>query len=302
MSIAYAIGDYQVSGRVLSAVDEASRRTGVDFRYMMAKAAQESAFNTDAVAPSTSATGLYQFISSTWLDMIKTHGAEHGLGRYAGEIVERADGSLSVPNRAMREEILALRTDPRLNALMAGEFAQDNRAHLEARVGGRIGPTELYMAHFLGAAGATTFLTALRENPGQAAAALFPAAARANTNVFYHRTTGVAKSLSEVYAWADQRMRSGMALAEGGAAAAGQPMLMASHFGQVRTVSAIPRPTAVGAYAPSAAWQNQVAALAHNTPGRPTPAGVGSRGLSMWTMLTASALPIPGEGPSTGRA
>ncbi len=296
-SPAYAIGDYDVSSRVLSAVQEASRRTGVDFRYMMAKAAQESAFRADARAGTTSASGLYQFIDSTWLNMIKEHGREHGLGRYADQIVERVDGSMSVPNRAAREEILGLRFDPRINALMAGEFAQDNRAHLEARVGGDIGPTELYLAHFLGAAGATTFLKAQQENPLQSAAGLFPAAARANRAVFYNRATGQPRTLDEVYGWADRRMAQGMALVDGGVSSGGRPMVLASHFGQARMISAVPRPTAVGAYAPSAAWQNQVAALAHNTPGTPTPAGAGSSGLSMWTMLTASALPIPGETP-----
>ncbi len=299
MSEFHAIGGYQVSDRVLSAVEEASRRTGVDFAYMMAKAAQESAFQPNAQAPNTSATGLYQFIDSTWLGMIHQHGDKHGLGHYADRIVVRQDGSLTVSDQAARREILGLREDPRLNAIMAGEYANDNREHLQRTVGGRIGSTELYLAHFLGAGGATTFLRQLHHNPHQTAASVFPAAANANYNVFYDRHTGAARSLQQVYDWMDRRMSQGMAMV-GGEPPAGsfsRAMVTAPHFASPRAVTAIPQaaqPAGFTAINPDSILGARMAALSGSTgPAQPTPAG--GTGLSLWTLLTASALPVPGE-------
>ena len=98
--------------QVTSAIRQASLKTGVDFAYLMEKAAAESSFDADAQARTSSARGLYQFIESTWLQMVDRYGEKHGLGRYAGEI----SGSGKVTSPAMRREILALRDDPEVAA------------------------------------------------------------------------------------------------------------------------------------------------------------------------------------------
>ncbi|MEQ8965200.1 MAG: transglycosylase SLT domain-containing protein [Azospirillaceae bacterium] len=219
----HAIGGYQVADDVLSAVRQASARTGVDFRYMMAKAAQESAFDPAARAATSSATGLYQFIDQTWLGMVKSHGARYGLEAEAAAIERTPGDRFAVDDPAMEARILALRTDPGLNAALAGEFAAGNAEHLAATVGGRIGPTELYLAHFLGAKGAERFLTAMRAAPERPAAEFFPAAARANRAVF--EEAGRPRSLAEVHGWIDRRIDRAMTLAEAapGGAGAGMP-------------------------------------------------------------------------------
>ena len=212
--------------------------------------------------------------------MVKRHGHEHGLGRYARHIQEMGDGSLYVSNPQIRQEILDLRTDAGFNALMAGEFAQDNKAHLERNVGGQVGPTELYLAHFFGAAGATTFLRGLRADPDQSGASLFPRAAAANPSVF-HGTDGAARSLKQIYDWAAQRMERGVALA-------GEVDTLATgHRGHFVTDGVAPQRAGfpvVGLPPPGG-----TAELV--PPGAPA----GGRTLSMWTVLTASALPVPGE-------
>lgn len=183
--------------QVRNAVAQASRATGVDFAYLMEKASLESGFRTDAKAGTSSATGLFQFVDSTWLDMVKTHGAKHGLGAYAELIERRPDGRAAVKDPMARKEILELRNDPRLSALLAGELAQDNRRHLEGELGQPVGRTEMYLAHFLGAAGATKFLKAMEDNPAQPADRLLPEAARANRGVFYDK--GRPVTLSQIY-------------------------------------------------------------------------------------------------------
>jgi hypothetical protein len=57
---------------------------------------------------------------------------------------------------------------------MAGELANDNRAALQTVLGRDPDHAELYLAHFLGADGATRFLTGLGANPDASAAALLP--------------------------------------------------------------------------------------------------------------------------------
>ncbi|MGQ9366786.1 hypothetical protein [Azospirillum sp. ST 5-10] len=184
---------------VEAAVRNASRRTGVDFAYLMEKAAVESGYRTDAKAGSSSATGLYQFIDQTWLNTVKAHGDKHGLGQYVDAIQTRGDGRAVVSDPAMRRKILDLRTDPEISALMAAEFTRDNMEALQANVGGKIGSTELYLAHFLGSAGASKFLNAMKDAPMRQAAELFPEAASANKAVFYDRSSGEPKTLKAIY-------------------------------------------------------------------------------------------------------
>ncbi|WP_192499354.1 transglycosylase SLT domain-containing protein [Skermanella pratensis] len=183
---------------IQAAVRQASDRTGVDFSYLMAKAAQESSFDPAAKAATSSATGLYQFIESTWLNMVEQHGAKYGLGREAAQVQRRSDGTPYVQDPQARRDILDLRKDPKVSSYLAAEFARDNQTQLEQTVGGRIGSTELYMAHFLGAGGASRFLNGMRQNPDQPAAALLPEAAAANRGVFYDKS-GKALSVGQIY-------------------------------------------------------------------------------------------------------
>ena len=176
---------------VTRAVQLASARSGVDFAYLMAKASAESGLDASARAKTSTATGLFQFVEGTWLSMVREHGAKYGLARQAEKLEAGA------PDPALRREILALRRDPQLSAYMAAEYAKDNKAHLESTVGGRIGASELYLAHFLGPGGASKFLDAMRRNEGQPAAALFQSAAQANRSIFYEGAR--PRSLGEVF-------------------------------------------------------------------------------------------------------
>ncbi|MGA0806175.1 MAG: transglycosylase SLT domain-containing protein [Pseudohongiellaceae bacterium] len=183
---------------VIPALRRASAATGVDFSFLLEQARTESSLNPRARASSSSARGLFQFIDSTWLDVIDRHGYKHGLDAAAAGITRDSKGRPVVDDAAKRAEILKLRDDPYISGLMAAELAQDNAAHLEQELGRDAKPAELYMAHFLGAGGAAAFLSGLEENPDVEASYIVPAAARANQAVFYKE--GKALSLDEVYA------------------------------------------------------------------------------------------------------
>ncbi len=199
---------YNVPKSVANAIQNAARKTGVDFTYLVEKAATESGFKTGISSKTSSATGLYQFIDSTWLSMIKQHGDEYGLGNYADAITRDERGRYTVADKAMKQEILNLRKNADIAALMAAEFADDNKHYLENSVSGEIGNTDLYLAHFMGAGGASRFLNEKSANGNQIAASLFPSAARANRNVFYD-TNGKARTLDDVYAFFDKKFDNG---------------------------------------------------------------------------------------------
>ena len=215
------IGGHRVSADVANAVQRAASRTGVDFNYLMSQAAQESGFRNDARAQTSSATGLFQFIDSTWLAMVRDHGAKYGLAQYANAIQGASGSPARVADPAMRQQILDLRYNPDVSAAMAAEYAASNKATLERNLGRSAGAADLYMAHFLGAAGASRFLATMASSPNAAAADVAPAAAASNTNVFYDRS-GRALSVREVYDRMAQRIESRsaeVARARGGNAA-----------------------------------------------------------------------------------
>jgi hypothetical protein len=168
-----------VSTEVFTAIREASESSGVSFGYLMATAHQESTFNPNARARTSSASGLFQFIDSTWAGMVSRHGGRLNVG--AGD-----------------------RLTARGSALMGAEFARENQAFL-SRAGLPTGNTELYMAHFLGAGGATSMLRELQRNPNRPAAEVNPAAARSNRTVFY-RPDGTPRTVAEIRAWAEAKI------------------------------------------------------------------------------------------------
>ncbi len=184
--------------RVVGAIKRASTSVGVEFSYLLNKAKQESGLDPAAKAKTSTATGLFQFIEQTWLRMVKTYGDKYGLSEQAGNIAVDSSGNAKVGDPASKRAILELRKNPEIAACMAAELAKENRLSLERQTGGKVGGTELYLAHFLGAGGASSFLCAMRANPNASAAGVLPEAAAANPGVFYDKS-GQSKSLAQVY-------------------------------------------------------------------------------------------------------
>ena len=148
------------SETVATEIDKASKLVGVDKALMYAMAKQESGFDPNAAAKTSSAKGLYQFIKGTWQDMVRKYGSKYPILRERGP------------------------EDPEANAVAGALFIKENSDYL-SKNNIPVNATTIYAAHFLGPGGAKTLLTA---DPNKDAAALMPKAADANEYIFYEST------------------------------------------------------------------------------------------------------------------
>lgn len=177
-----------VSGtRVQRAIASAAERSGVDFDYLYKQAHLESGLDPAAKAKTSTASGLFQFTKGTWRNTVLQHGTDNGLGWAANAIASQTDLAA----------VDALRFDPEASAAMAGELASDNRSALTGALGREPDEVDLYLAHFLGSAGATKFLQAYSADPTTPAASLLPQAAASNRSVFY-TAAGAQRSVGEI--------------------------------------------------------------------------------------------------------
>ncbi|MFQ6551452.1 M23 family metallopeptidase [Aestuariibius insulae] len=138
----------------------------------------ESAGVATAKNPLSTATGLGQFIESTWLRMMRT---------YRPELV-------AAMNRA---DLLALRTDPSLSREMVTNLARENERYLRSQ-GHQITAGRLYLAHFLGPKGASRVLGA---SDNMTILALMGSGV-VNANPFLRNY-----DVADLKAWADRKMR-----------------------------------------------------------------------------------------------
>lgn len=183
---------------VANALTAAGNRSGVDFGYLLQTAIRESSLNPQAKASSSSATGLFQFLDSTWLQVMKEEGPRLGYQNYADRITRNSSGEYVVSDPASRDEILKLRENPDVAADLAAAFTRSNGDYLRSAFGRSPSAGELYIAHFLGAQGAEKMFRAGLQDPDQVAVNLFPRQAQANRSIFYD-SNGQARTIRQVY-------------------------------------------------------------------------------------------------------
>jgi soluble lytic murein transglycosylase-like protein len=127
-----------------SNIAEASKITGVDPSVLAAIANQESGGKSNAKNSNSTATGLFQFTEGTWLDTVKKYGSAAGINTQG----------------MSRDQILALRNDPRASAIMGAFYIRDGQRATGAQTGGG-----MYLAHLLGPGGARAVLNANPNTP-----------------------------------------------------------------------------------------------------------------------------------------
>lgn len=197
---------YDAPAEAVAAIRMASAGSGLDFSYMMELAAAESSFAAAIKAKSSSATGLYQFIESTWHGVIHDYGDKYGLKDFSGEVETYEDDygrkQARINNPLIRGQVLEMRKHPHLSALFSADFQLENRGKQQCYITGDLSNTDMYLAHFLGAHDAVYFINAMRNDDDLSAVKVFPEAAEYNSGVFYEaagRKTMRERSLGEVY-------------------------------------------------------------------------------------------------------
>jgi hypothetical protein len=186
----------------------ASSGTSTDFRSLLASSLSESNHNAQARNKRSSATGAYQFTERTWLDLVRRHGAELGVGDAAAKITVK-NGAPSVANPADRTAILALRSDSNLAGSLAARYFDENRTALGKSLGRKPSENEVRMAFLLGASGASHLLKAAQSEPGVAVDKIVPGAVRANPSLF-RNPGGAVKTASEAVVSLDQHFTAAL--------------------------------------------------------------------------------------------
>lgn len=190
-------GPVRVSRRLVETVVRAARKVDIEPALLMAIADKESSFSPTVAARTSSALGLFQFIESTWLGVVRDFGPRHGLAQEAAA-VEGAPDKPAIADPRLRDRVLALRNDPWLSALLAAEMLKRDTTEIARSIGRDLTAGETYLTHFLGPRNANLFMDKLAEKPALPAAQLLRKPAQANRSIFFAR--GKAKPLSDVHA------------------------------------------------------------------------------------------------------
>lgn len=243
-------------------LDAVAKMTGVDPNMLYAIASIESTFNTGAKAPTSSASGLFQFIRGTWSNMLRKYGGKYGVASGASPF------------------------DAKANALMGAMFLKENYGALKQKLSRGINETDMYMAHFMGAGGARDFLT---RDPNTIGAQAFPQQAAANKWIFYRTVNRGGKSvpdssqpltLGQIYQLMQAKVAKAQAVYGGGTAArANFSDVSAEVTGRKADFSGVTS-SVLGAGGPTAPANGTAAAAAVAAASAPTPGSTGASSLA----------------------
>lgn len=136
----------------------AAKYANADPEIVAVITAIETEFISNAANPRSTAKGLCQFTEGTWVAMARKYGDKYGITPHTS------------------------RLDARANAIMCAEYLNENQHYLETMLNRKVQPTELYMAHLLGAGGA---LSIIKARSTALAINVRPDAAASNKNLFY---------------------------------------------------------------------------------------------------------------------
>lgn len=179
---------YQFSGQPGPTFNQMQRNAAIDqaSQAVNPMVGGESGFKVNAQNPTSSASGLGQFIDSTWMDMIT---------KYRPDLLEGRTP----------EEVSALKTDPNFNNNeetlsldMTNEYAKENALNL-LNQGQPVNTGTIYLSHFLGP---DTAVKVLKANPDEPISKYVSQdAIDKNQSIL-----GGGKSTGEVANWAEKYM------------------------------------------------------------------------------------------------
>lgn len=181
---------------------------GHEFAELLSLVTGESNFKPHAHNSRTGAEGPFQFVKSTWLALLKSHGAELGVKPdLIAQIGKTSAGRPTVHSEAALKSLLALRNDVALSTRMAAKYLDDNRTSLGHLLHRAPSKAEVQLSFLLGPSGTARLVKAAHQSPGATAADILPHAAHANRNLFY-TSDGKARTVGETLAYLDGRSKA----------------------------------------------------------------------------------------------
>ena len=183
----------------IAIISKVAKITGVDENLMMAIAGKESGFKADAGAKGSSAKGLFQFTSATWIEATKKHASKIGL---TPAEMQRGMGTANDP-----------RFNPYMNAFMAAFHLVDEYNIAKKYAGRDPLPEEVYMVHAFGVGGAKKYIQASKDAIG---IQLETSQNVINSNPYFFYEGGKKRirpfTVGEMYNWFRQGLESGLAI------------------------------------------------------------------------------------------
>jgi hypothetical protein len=164
------------SGSIGEVLKTASEQTKAPLDIMAPIAWAESKFDPYVKATGSSASGLFQFIKSTWKDLTSRKGGKYGITPETSPF------------------------DPMANALMGGEYINESISAIGSQ---KLG--DVYTAHVLGTGGAKKLFRTLEINPFEPAYRIFPKEAASNQSIFYDKSKK-PRNVTQVYSELSSRV------------------------------------------------------------------------------------------------
>ncbi len=188
----------------------ASHRSDIDAEYLLLLATIESSLNPKAKARTSTATGIFQFLEQTWLEVIRDYGAKYGLEKEAKMIRKGKKGNphlLYVKNKKEERRILNMRFDPTISTQMAIEFTNKNKEFLEKELKVKATNVNLYTVHFFGKNNAKKFFKILHKKPHWNPIDFFGrGVVNRNKGVFYFKNGKTPRSFGQIHSEFEKRI------------------------------------------------------------------------------------------------
>lgn len=204
-SLRYYLITQSIDPQSINAIYEASLKTGTDFGVLALSAMLESNFGGNKFSPNSSARGLFQFIDSTWLILVKKYGDKINLTKEANAIhMNSRTGKLEVKetDNISRASILELRHNDKIASLVKGYHLLEEKEALSEIGIKNPHVTDFYLVHMLGT-GLAKKLYALKHNESAEQLAVsesgFRSAADLNPYFFFASAKDQPLTASQAY-------------------------------------------------------------------------------------------------------
>ena len=177
----------ELKPKIFQSIISAANEVDFDPALLLTMAWFESKMDNKIDNKKSSAVGLFQFTSGTWVETIYKYGRKHNLDRFVDVIDKDKKGHYHIKNERNKNVLLALRNNPKISAIMAAEMMKTNKNLVEDKIGNKVKGKDSYLIHVLGPGGASKFFENLHKRPNVPSSLLFPLEVKKNPHLFVEK-------------------------------------------------------------------------------------------------------------------